>query len=299
MSVGKIHFPGEIAEVYLQVSNKGAPIHLADTIPVKLWYRKSNGEFLSMNLNALLLDAGLYVAKFEVPVEATSCCLVVSIESYFEDINVLYRGVSIDSFDISSALNNWNAYLQTIVGDLAVIKTDIGIINVNLASINATLTDLIVNSKGELVAAISTTFGTIQANLKDLNATLKSIKDTTLEIETLFGSVKTSIDTIGLKVKLIEGNTTSIKTVLGELRGIIESIDGDVASIKTELGTIKVNVKDIEGYVEKVTDTTEDLSQSTSQNLLLTLVTLISSSIAAICSATALIKLRRKTPSQN
>ncbi|MEM3054690.1 MAG: S8 family serine peptidase, partial [Candidatus Bathyarchaeia archaeon] len=118
LNVGEIHFPGEIAEVYLQISNKGVPIHLADTIPVKLWYRKPDGEFLSTNLSALFLDSGLYVAEFEVPVEATSCCLVVSIESYFEDINVLYRGVSMDSFDVSSTLNNWNAYLQTITGDV-------------------------------------------------------------------------------------------------------------------------------------------------------------------------------------
>jgi subtilisin family serine protease/archaellum component FlaC len=299
LDVGEVHFPGEIAEVYLQISNKGLPIHLADTIPVKLWYRKPDGEFLSMNLNALLLDSGLYIAEFEVPVEATSCCLVVSIESYFENINVLYRGLSMDSFDISSTLNNWNAYLQTIVGDVATIKTDIGIINVNLTSINATLTDLILNSKGELIAVINTAFGTIHADLEDLNATLKSIKDTTVEIKTLLGSVKTSIDTIKLKVTLIEGNTTLIKTTLGELKGTLESVDGDVAFIKTEIGTIKVNVKDIEGYVEKVTETTDDLSQSTFQNLLVMLANVILSLIAAICSATALIRLRRKKPSQS
>jgi hypothetical protein len=264
LDVGEIHFPGEIAEVYLQISNKGAPINLTDTIPLKLWYRKSDGEFLSTNLNALILDSGLYVAEFEIPMDATSCCLIVSIESYYEDINVLYRGVSMDSFGISSTLNNWNAYLETIVGDVAKIKTDIGMINANLTSINATL---------------------------------KSINGTTVEIKTLLGPIQTSLDTIGLKVTWIDGNITLIKTALGELRGIIEGIDGNVTTIKTDIGTVKVNVGDIEGYVEKVIDNTEGLPQTTFQNLLVTLAAVILSLIAAICSATALIRLGRKMPS--
>jgi hypothetical protein len=254
LDVGEIHFPGEIANVYLQISNKGAPINLTDIIPLKLWYRKADGEFLSINLNTILLDSGLYMAEFEIPIEATSCCLVVFIESYFEDINVLYRGASMDSFDISATLSDWNAYLQIIVGDIATIKIDIGLINANLTSINATL---------------------------------KSINGTTVEIKTLLGPIQASIDALGLKVTLIDGNITLIKTALGELRGIIESIDGNVTTIKTDIGTLKVNVGDIEGYVES-------LPQTTSQNFLGTVAAVILSLIAAVCSVTILIRLGKK-----
>ncbi|MEM3700927.1 MAG: hypothetical protein QXL57_08725, partial [Candidatus Bathyarchaeia archaeon] len=257
LDIGEIHFPGEIADVYLQFSYKGAPINLTDTIPLKLWYRKADGEFLFMNFDAILLDSGLYVAQFEIPIEATSCCLIVSIESYSEDINVLYRGTSMDSFDISSTLIDWNAYLQTITGDIATIKTDIGMINANLTSINATLT---------------------------------SINGTTVEIRTLLGPIQGSIDALGLRVTLIDGNITLIKTALGELEGIIESIDGNVTTIKTDIGTLKVNVDDIEGYVES-------LPQTTFQNFLGTVAAVILSLIAAICSATLLFRLGKKMPS--
>ncbi len=270
MDVGEIHLPGEIAQVYIQIADEGLPINLTDLIEVELWYQTINGTFMSLNFNANLIDTGLYATEFDIPVEATSCCLVTQVEVYFNNTNELYRGTAIDSFDLSSTLTNWNAYIEGIYGDVAYIKTDVGVLKMNLTSINATLVSLINNGKGEIIATIDTALGLIQADLDDLNATLRSVNGTEVEI----------------------------KTLLGELRGIIESIDGDVAYIKTDVGTIKVDVSDIEGDVGTVKDTIDDVSGKTTWMFPGTWATVAFSLIAAICSAVATALLRAKKKNQ-
>ena len=287
LDVGEIHFSGEIADVYVQISHEGVPINLTETIQLKLWYRNAAGEYLQSAIYAHLLDSGLYVAEFEVPIGATSCCLVTSIDQYFEDINTLYRGASMDSFSLSPTLNGWNAYLQSISNDLVTIITDLGTIKMNLTSINANLSGLIIDSKGEILANIITALGTVRTDLQTINATLGSINGTTVEIKTLLGDVETSIDNIGLKVQLIEGNVTLIRTSLGEVKGIIEQVKDEVATIKTDIGTLQVNVNEIQGY-------TQNLPQTTSQNLTVTYVATALALIAAACSAAILIKLGKK-----
>lgn len=287
VDVGEIHFSGEVADVYVQISRQGVPFNLTESIQLKLWYRNAAGTYQQTSIYAKLLDSGLYVAEFEVPVGATSCCLIVSIDQYFEDINTLYRGTSMDSFSLSPTLNGWNAYLQSISGDIATIRTDIGTINVKLSSINATLTGLIINSKGEILANIATALGTIRADLQAINATLRSINGTTVEIQTTLGNVATSINNIGLKAQLIEGNVTIIRTSLGEIKGVIETVEDGVATIKTDIGTLKVSVNEIEGY-------TENIPQTTSQNLMVTYIATVLALIAAACSAAILIKLRKR-----
>lgn len=254
IDVGEIHFSGELAQVYIQIADKELPVNFTDSLEVKLWYRTADGTFLFMNFNAKKIDIGLYTAEFEVPAEATSCCLVTQVECYFNDTNVLYRGTAMNSFDLSATLNGWNAYVTGIYGDIGIIKSDVGVIRLNLTSIGATL---------------------------------ESLNGTEVEIKTLLGEIKTDIYTLGLKVTVIDGNVTIIKTSLGELKGVIQSIEDNVAIIKTDIGTVKVNVEDIEGF-------TENLPQTTSQNLTLTWTAIILAFIAAACSATILIKLGRK-----
>ncbi|MEM1564620.1 MAG: S8 family serine peptidase [Candidatus Bathyarchaeia archaeon] len=253
VDIGEIHFSGEVADAYIQVSHRGAPFNLTETIQSKLWYRDAAGVYRQTIVQARLLDSGLYVAEFEVPVGATSCCMVVSIEEYFEDANTLYRGTAINSFSVSPTLNGWNIYLQNVTGDIARIKTDIGTINVRLSSINATL---------------------------------RSINGTTVEIQTLLGDIVTSIDNVGLKVQLVEGNVTLIRTSLGEIKGVIETVKDGVATIKTDIGSLQVSVDKIEGY-------TKDLPQTASQNLAATLVVAALALIAMVCSAVILTKSRK------
>lgn len=258
VDVGEIHFSGEIAEAYIQVSRQGAPFNLTEPVQLTLWYRNTAGIYQQTSVYAQLLASGLYVAEFEVPQEATSCCLEVSVSEYVEETNTLYRGTFIDVFSLSPTLNGWNAYLQSISGDIATIKTDVETINVKLSSINATL---------------------------------RSINGTTVEIKTALGDVITSINNIGLKVQLVEGNLTIIRTSLGDISGVIETIEDGIANIKTDIGTLQLSVNEIEGYTENIP---QNLSQTAIQNLIATWIATVLALIAAICSATTLTKLPKK-----
>jgi len=245
LDVGRVHFPGELAQLYILTAHNGTPINITNFAQVTLWYRVVNGTYHSAKLdeNVQPIDLGLFGVPFEVPAEATSCLLVARVEMYVEETNTLYKGVSMVSFDVTSTLSNWNAWLETIVGDTAILKIDVGIVKVNLASLNATLVNLIVDSKGEVIAKIETTLGTIETSLNKINATLVSLNETEAEISTALGLVKTSTDAINLKVESIQGDLVLIKTDLGTINGTVVSIRGDVTTIKTDIGTVKAKVE--------------------------------------------------------
>ncbi|MEM2104844.1 MAG: hypothetical protein QXV21_00005, partial [Candidatus Bathyarchaeia archaeon] len=257
VDVGRVHFPSELAQLYIMTTVNASFVDMTDGVRATLWYRTTSGNYLSLDLSAAVdsISVGLYAVEFEVPINATSCCLVVQIEKYIEDTNVLYKGVAMASFDICYTLSAMNAILISVNGTTATINTIVGTIEANLTSLDARLTSLIVNSKDEIIAKIDTAIGTIEA----------------------------SAEAIGLKVTLIEGNVTAIRTSLGEIRGTIETINDDVATVKTDVGTIKVNVEDIEGYVANIPQTSWTIWAAIAFSL-----------IAAACSTVTLLLLRKK-----
>ncbi|MGB9676186.1 MAG: S8 family serine peptidase [Candidatus Bathyarchaeales archaeon] len=258
VDVGRVHFPSEFAQPYIMTTVKASLTDMSENITATLWYRTTSGNYLSLDLSTAVnpIQTGLYVVEFEVPIDATSCCLVVHVEKYLEPTNVLYKGAAMASFDICSTLSTMNAMLINVNGTTATINTIVGTISANLTNLDAKLTELITNSKDEIIAKIDTVLGPIEA----------------------------SMEAIGLNVTWIEGNVTAIRTSLGDnIRGIIETIDGNVATIKTDIGTIKVNVEDIEGYTANIPQSTWTIWATTALSL-----------IAATCSAVTLLLLRKK-----
>ena len=286
VDVGRVHFPSEFAQLYIMTTVNGSFVDMADNVTATLWYRTTSGTYLSLDLSTAVnpIQIGLYVVEFEVPIDATSCCLVVQVDKYFELTNVLYKGTAMASFDICSTLSTMNAMLISVNGTTATINTIVGTISANLTNLDAKLTGLITNSKDEIIAKIDTVLGTIQTDLDYLNATLLHVNGTTATINTSLGLIDASLETIGLKVTLIEGNVTAIRTSLGDnIRGIIETIDGNVATIKTDVGTIKVNVGNIEGYTANIPQATWTIWTTTVLSL-----------IAATCSTVTLLLLKKK-----
>jgi hypothetical protein len=245
LDVGRVHFPGELAQLYILTAYNGTPFNVTNFARLTLWYRAVNGTFYSVKLNENVqpIDLGLFGVPFKVPAEATSCVLVVGVEMYVEETNTIYKGVSMVSFDVTSTLSNWNAWLETIVGDTAILKTDVGTVKVNLASLNATLVNLIVDSKGEVIAKVETMLGIIETSLDKINATLVSLNETEVGISTALGLVKTDINTINLKVEPIHGDLVAIKTDLGTINGTVVRIEGDVYTIETKIGTVIARVE--------------------------------------------------------
>lgn len=130
-------------------------------------------------------------------------------------------------------------------GDIAVIQTEVGQIEVKLHNINATL--LLIQDD---IAVIQTDIGTIQADLTDINATLVSIEGSIVTIDSTVGLIQTDIGDIQLNVTAINGNIATIQTTLGTIEGKITSIEGDTATIETDIGTVKTDISNVKGAQE-------------------------------------------------
>jgi hypothetical protein len=101
---------------------------------------------------------------------------------------------------------------------LGTIRTDIGLINVRLDALNASL----MNIDGEIVI---------------LNSSL--------------GTIRSDLDTIGFKVTAINGTTATIYTVVGMINGTVTSIKDEKATIVIQgIGQIERDVSDLKATRE-------------------------------------------------
>jgi predicted nucleic acid-binding Zn-ribbon protein len=210
-NVGSIHFRGEVAEFFILVSHLGTPIDAE--ISATLYY---NGT-LHANLTSLAehVATGLYRVPYTVPTDASTgnYALVVNART------CQLKGVTLVSFLLSSTLTNWNAWIIDIQGDLATIKTDVGI---------------------------------IKASLEAIDARLISIDGRIATLETDLGAIRVDIDNINLRLTHIEGDLATITTALGTINGTLISIQGDIAIVKTDIGLIQTDISAINATLKSI-----------------------------------------------
>jgi len=198
VEVGSIHFRGEVAEFYVLVSCLGKPIDAE--LSAVLYYAGTVYEDLSVKVARI--GTGLYRIIYTVPANAFPGTYALVVEASYLSL----RGVALKSFLLSSTLTGWNALLVNINGTVGTLKTDAGLIKVQLDAINAKLI---------------------------------SIEETTATIQTDIGTVTTDIYNLQLEITSIDGDIATIQTTLGTIKGTVTSIQGDVATIKTDVGTVK------------------------------------------------------------
>ena len=227
--VGSIHFRGEMAEFYILVSSQGNPVDA--NITATLYH---NGLFYQ-SLSSLVerISAGLYWIPYTIQSNAPTGTYAAVIEAQ----SSTYKGVALENFLLSPTLTGWNALLTSINGNVATIKTDMGLITVKLDDINATLLTV-----KDTTVSIQTNLGTIMTTLEAINARITSMNGTIAEIETNLGTVKSSIDDIKLKVIAINGTTVAIQTTLGTMNGTITSIANGIANVHSDLGSVKLSL---------------------------------------------------------
>lgn len=280
VEVGSIHFRGELAEFYILVSSLGAPVDV--DLTATLYY--GGAVYADLSANVEHVSTGVYRIPYAVPVAASPGTYALTVDARYLSL----KGVALKSFLLSSTLTGWNTLLVDINGTVATLKTDTGLIKVQLDTINAKL----VSIEGK-VATISSTLGSIQTDTSTLNAKLISIdgkmvtidsalgeiqtdintvnamlvglKDTVATIQTDVGKITTDIADIKLKITSINGTTATIETSLGTIEGQITSIhDDELATIVTDLGTVVASLP--KGWAE---------SQQQSNTPLYTLMVLI------------------------
>ncbi|MCL4412504.1 MAG: hypothetical protein M1526_04025 [Candidatus Thermoplasmatota archaeon] len=138
------------------------------------------------------------------------------------------------------SLNQLDAAISSINGDVATITTQFGTMSTTLNTINASLTSI--NSG---VATLETTLGQIKTSLASLNATVVALNGDTATISTAVGVFNTTINNINATVTLSNGNIATIKTDLGTFTGNVTSVSNGIATIQTKLGTIQTNTNQV------------------------------------------------------
>ncbi|MEM0358308.1 MAG: PKD domain-containing protein [Candidatus Bathyarchaeia archaeon] len=265
VSVGSIHFNGEIAEFYILISYAGNPVENA-TVKATLYF---NGTIYA-NLTSLIERSapGFYRVPYTIPIDASPGTYAILVEASKKINCQTFSGVALTTFLLSPTLTNWNAWIIQIQGDIVTLKTDAGIIKASLEALNAKLTGI----EGR-IATIETDMGTMKADISiigsqitkiegniatintilgDINGTIKSIKGSIAEIQTDIGSIQIDLSAINATLKDITGTLAIIETNIGEIQislnqinATFVSLNETIATIKTALGTIQTNIENI------------------------------------------------------
>jgi hypothetical protein len=171
------------------------------------------------------------------------------------------------------------ATLTTATGLFAVVeRPTMQTVLDQLDALEATITDIVTDSEGDLTALINTKAGPITTKLDAVGPKLQAIEDTAVIIATMLGEVQvdlaaldltamgvditaikgdvatiksnigtvtTNVATLDAKVVALSGDVATVSTTLGTLQGTVTAIDGKVATVSTNVGTIKADVSDI------------------------------------------------------
>ncbi|MEM3699758.1 MAG: PKD domain-containing protein [Candidatus Bathyarchaeia archaeon] len=209
--VGSIYFVGELAEFRFLVSFLGEPSN-ATKLSAKLY--GPNKQMIAKYVyptNITLFATGVYSITYEVGAAAGVYTLVVEVE--YSSL----KASGLKSFLVSATLNNWDAIITDIKDEIAtVVVPTLGEIKLNLTSINATLSNLIVNSKGEILAELDTALGSITAKLNTINTAITAIDGNVVDIKTSVGDIQATLG--GLQSTLTLGlAATAILSIIAVL----------------------------------------------------------------------------------
>jgi hypothetical protein len=213
VDVGGIHFRGEIVTFHVYTTFNGNAVNAAVT-NATLYKPDGANETLSLQEVA----NGLSTSSYLLPSDAQTGSYALVVNAAYSAATVQSAGTGFKSFLVSPTLSGWNAMLIGVNQSLGTIRTDIGLINVRLDALNASL----MNIDGEIVI---------------LNSSL--------------GTIRSDLDTIGFKVTAINGTTATIDTVVGMINGTVTSIKDEKATIVIQgIGQIETDVSDLKATRE-------------------------------------------------
>ena len=239
VSVGSLHFRGELATFWASTSLNGMPVDV-DNLTARLY----NPALGVLNLTAIQVAPGLYCMNFTIPMNAQFGDYAFVVMANYGS----HQGIGLTGGQISQTLSGFDARLTAIEGELATIQTDVGAIQMDLGSINARLTSI----NGRL-ALIETDVGEIQADVAVIGAVVTSVNGSVATIQSDMGILMENVTAINAQIIGLDSNVALIQTDLGMVQTNITainahlvSIDGSLATIQTSVGTITSNVAEIQ-----------------------------------------------------
>jgi len=213
VDVGAIHFRGEIVTFHVYTAFNGNAVN-ATVTSVLLYEPDGSNE----TLTAQSVAQGLSKISYMLPSDAQTGSYALVITAGYSANTVQSNGTAFKSFLVSPTFSGWNALLISVNESVGAIRTDLGLVNVRLDALNATLTHI----EGESVT---------------LNSSM--------------GTIRSDLDTIGFKVTAINGTTATIETVVGTINGTVTSIRDEKATILIQgIGQVESDVSSLEAARE-------------------------------------------------
>ncbi|NPA99049.1 MAG: hypothetical protein GXO43_06680 [Crenarchaeota archaeon] len=176
---------------------------------------------------------------------------------------------------LCTKLNELNATIVSIKGDVVELKTAVGDIQTTLQALkssNAELKDLIVTKSGEIKGVIETTAGNITANLNALEQLIKSgLKVDTQTLLSKIDEIKSQLSSISGSVSTVSSKLDQLASTLDDLKSMLSNVQSTVSNVQSTVTDIKSSLQDIKNtansLASKIESTASDLkSYISSQN---------------------------------
>ncbi|HKZ94431.1 MAG TPA: hypothetical protein VJ249_07620 [Candidatus Bathyarchaeia archaeon] len=195
VNVGAIHFRGEIAEFYVKTAFGGNLVN--GKIDVAKLYYSSGAASLDLTSSVQGIATGLFRIPYSIPGNASQGTYTLVVEAHYYADGVEAYGAASGSFLISPTLTSANAQLIDVNDQIGtIVIPDLGVIKVNLTSINARL----VSVQGT-EATIQSDIGTLKTTADAINAEVTSIDGDVATISSDLGTVKSHVTTTGFQLE--------------------------------------------------------------------------------------------------
>jgi archaellum component FlaC len=190
--------------------------------------------------------------------------------------------------NMTTLLMELGANITEVKGEVAIIETTVGEIDVALTDLGATITSI-----EDGVANIDTTLGPISTQLTNLDATISGLDGDLVTIQTSIGAVQTKLDSVDVVVGVVAGDTAYLKSAVSNMTGTITDISDGVATIETDVGTLRMDVADLKTDVGTI-QTDVDESLPVTVDMMPVWIAVVLSLIAAIAAIFAVVTIRQK-----
>jgi hypothetical protein len=217
IETGKVYYPGEITEFYILTSQLGRAFNVTFT-KLLLYFNGTVYDNLS-NLTQAIGD-GFYQVSYTIPGEAKTGVYNLLVEVEFSGIT----NRKIASFQLSDTLTSIsnmsnaiikisedvgeilteigelkfnlteiNAKLIGIEGTIGIINSTIGTLEIDVEKLNTTITNLVVDSKGEILLHVTTSLNPLTLKLDSIDGKISTVNESTVTISTKLGDIETKL----------------------------------------------------------------------------------------------------------
>ena len=251
VDTASMYFPSQMVEFNVLFSYLGTPVDPTSCSAVL--YGTSHGTG-GVNLILTGHDAvGLYGFSIILPSHYQTGPSTLLVTASLDTGSGVCYGASMMDLPTGAYIDQFNAVLASIRGDIADVSTDIGDVHFDLAALDAKVVDI----HGD-VAMIGTNVGIIKTNVETINGVVSTIDSNVATVKTNLGTFMVDVAAIGAKVTEIKGIVAAIQTDLGvvktdvaNIRAQVTEINGRTATIKTDIGDLNMDVHWINATIMK------------------------------------------------